>query len=292
MINYNKIILWGHKLHTHTHSYIHFGFYRAFKHLGYDVLWLDEDDDLNIDLSNSLFITEGQVDKNIPLLEDCTYILHNCNGDKYKNIKKKYNMQVITKTSLNTYNFKKLSDYAFYCGDCFTICWATDLLPEEIDININKVKNDEIISKKQLNFIGLPTGPWDDVLIWCINNDIKYTRYGGFGNNIDMDTHIKLIQESIIAPAIQEEWQVENGYIPCRIFKNISYGKMGITNNSFVNELFNNELIYDTDIHKLLDKSLQFNDKNKLIELMIYVRDNHTYINRIYSLFEFLELFI
>ena len=34
-----------------------------------------------------------------------------------------------------------------------------------------------------------------------------------------------LIQESIIAPALQTDWQVEHEYIPCRIFKNISYGK-------------------------------------------------------------------
>ena len=28
---FDKIIIWGHKLHTHTHSYIHYGFYKAFK---------------------------------------------------------------------------------------------------------------------------------------------------------------------------------------------------------------------------------------------------------------------
>jgi len=30
----NKIIIWGHKLHSHTHSYIHSGYYEAFKKLG------------------------------------------------------------------------------------------------------------------------------------------------------------------------------------------------------------------------------------------------------------------
>jgi Lrp/AsnC family transcriptional regulator for asnA, asnC and gidA len=32
-----KVVIWGHKLHSHTHSYIHNGFYIAFKHLGYDI---------------------------------------------------------------------------------------------------------------------------------------------------------------------------------------------------------------------------------------------------------------
>ena len=32
---------------------------------------------------------------------------------------------------------------------------------------------------------------------------------------------MELIQESILAPAIQEPWQVTHGYIPCRVFKNL-----------------------------------------------------------------------
>jgi hypothetical protein len=58
-----KVVLWGHKLHTHTHSYIHFAFHKAFKHLGYDTYWFDNNDDVSgFDFFGSLFITEGQVD--------------------------------------------------------------------------------------------------------------------------------------------------------------------------------------------------------------------------------------
>ena len=83
----NQIIIWGHKLHSHTHSYIHYGFHKAFLYLGYKCLWLDNDDDIdNINFNNSLFITEGQVDENIPLLDNCFYVLHNCNGERYQSI--------------------------------------------------------------------------------------------------------------------------------------------------------------------------------------------------------------
>jgi hypothetical protein len=30
-----QIVIWGHKLHTHTHSYIHNAFFRAFQKMGY-----------------------------------------------------------------------------------------------------------------------------------------------------------------------------------------------------------------------------------------------------------------
>ena len=66
-----------------------------------------------------------------------------------------------------------------------------------------------------------------------------------------IEENVKLIQESILAPAIQTDWQVENGYIPCRIFKNISYGKMGVTNNPTVNKLFNDKIntIYKNNLN-------------------------------------------
>jgi hypothetical protein len=297
---FDRVIIWGHKLHSHTHSYIHNGFYIAFKYLNYDTYWFDNNDisvrdKFNFD--NSLFITEGQVDSNIPINNTCTYILHNCNGEKYKDIDKKFNLQVITKSDLEKYKFNKIDIASYYHSNLLMICWATDLLPEEINKNILKVKNNSIESKDVLNFIGMPLYPWDEVLNWCNNNNITYKSFGGFNNtNVSIEENMKLIQESIIAPAIQEPWQVEHGYIPCRIFKNISYGKMGVTNNKFVNDfIFDDKLIYDTDIHKLMNKAIEFNSspkyKDTLIELMEYVRDNHTYINRVNSILEFLKIY-
>ena len=33
-----QIVIWGHKLHSHTHSYIHNGFYIAFQKMGFTPL--------------------------------------------------------------------------------------------------------------------------------------------------------------------------------------------------------------------------------------------------------------
>jgi hypothetical protein len=68
---------------------------------------------------------------------------------------------------------------------------------------------------------------------------------------------------------------------------------MGITNNPVVNELFNNLLIYDDNLIELIKKSLAFNyvpNKNEvIINLMKYVRDNHTYINRINTIMKYIN---
>jgi len=52
-----QIVIWGHKLHSHTHSYIHNGFYLGFKSLGYPVSWYDDSDDVStLDFSHSLLL--------------------------------------------------------------------------------------------------------------------------------------------------------------------------------------------------------------------------------------------
>ena len=44
----------------------------------------------------SLFLTEGQVDKYIPLNNKNSYIIHNCKVDKYKNLDNVLSIQVYT----------------------------------------------------------------------------------------------------------------------------------------------------------------------------------------------------
>ena len=70
---------------------------------------------------------------------------------------------------------------------------------------------------------------------------------------------------------------------------------MGVTNNPIVNKLFNDKLIYNENIETLLEKSIDY-EKNtnlpekieKIKELMIEVRDKHTYINRCKYILEYI----
>jgi len=300
----NKIVIWGHKLHSHTHSYIHNGFFIGFKHIGFDTYWFDDNDIdkiTNIDFSNSLFITEHQVNKKIPLRNDCLYLTHYVDDGDYKGVPKE-NI-IMLKVSLRDFvemdskdciydelkYGRKFEYYSKIDGyNCLYMYWATDLLPNEIDENISKIDKMEI--KKEINFVGSMTHIWNECKYICNMNDIKFNNYGATfninsNNNISIKDNIKLTKSSIIAPALQDNMQVKKMYIPCRIFKNISYGKMGITNNAKVNELFDNKLIYDDNVFELLKKGIEFeNLSNKyeiIVNLMDNVKNNHTYISRI-----------
>jgi hypothetical protein len=323
-----KVIIWGHKLHDHTHSYIHNGLTIGFKNLGYDTYWFDDEIEnvRKIDFSNSLIISHGSTTNFLPITQDSIYILHNTDLKYIDNtvelIPRKYyceidkgipkeniiNLQVYTKDCINRdKRFKNLL-FHYYLPPPHAIIympWATDLLPSQIDENIKNLEN--IMSKSNLsnpkiNLVGMMTNEWGLVSQYSKKNNIIFNANGSSFNlesdkNKTTEENMRLIQESIIAPAIQTKWQVDHNYIPCRIFKNISYGKMGLTNNPAVNELFNNKLIYNSDINHVLTDGINFeknNDKykfEKIKELMIEVRDNHTYINRVNFILDYLKEF-
>ena len=306
-----QVIIWGHKLHSHTHSYIHNGFFIAFKKLGFKTFYYDDKDDVgNHDFSNSFFITEHQVNKKIPLRQDCLYLTHYVDKGDYLGIPKeniiilKVTLRDFVEGDLNK-NIKYIDlhsgqKYEYYAMDdgykCLYMYWATDLLPEEIDVNIRDI--DKMKPENELNFIGSMTDKWQQICQICNRNGLKFNQLGATFNinsnrNVSIADNMNLIKRSLIAPALQDDDQVNKNYIPCRIFKNISYGKMGITNNKIVNELFDNRLIYDTNLNILFKKSIEFGSNPKkqeiIIGLMEYVRDNHTYINRANTIMKYIN---
>lgn len=296
---FDKVVIWGHKLHSHTHSYIHHAFYRAFQHMGYQAYWFDNNDDIrNIDMSNALFITEGQVDNGIPLRQDARYILHNCNLTKYQSFFKAGHcilLQVYTDDVL-TRPVTKVDDFIYYdlADKCIYMPWATDLLPHEIDAIKKEIPH--MRRNKNIWWVGTIGGgefgninqlePFQKA---CAESRKRFRS----AMHKSVEDTIKDIQHSYMAPAIVGAWQQKVGYIPCRIFKNISYGQMGVTNSRHVYELFKKKIVYNPDTYQLFydaKKRTENMSQAELFELMDFVRDKHTYVNRIETLVSFLNL--
>jgi hypothetical protein len=294
------VVIYGHKLHSHTHSYIHEAFVRAFDYFRYKWYWLDDSKTLQqwgVKLPKKcLFITEGQVDKKIPLIPESYYVLHNCDIKKYSEAGIPDNhiliLQVFTNSCIPHSVPLNDSEFIRFDGKVLYMPWGSDLHPHEIDNNIAKLENISKSYKPVCHFVGMILdNPWKLCQEECKKHKISFSSVGGFSkNNVSLEENMKRVQEAIIAPAFQEPWQVEHGYIPCRIFKNISYGKMGITNNETVQKIFGGKLIYDKNVKTATNKSIEYIKKGEDLELlkslMIEVRDKHTYINRIKDIFE------
>lgn len=158
---FSKVIIWGFPLHTHTHSYIHYGWFKGFKHLGYDTYWFDDKNyPLDFDFNDCLFITEGYASDNIPIVSTSIYFVHIAiQPEKYINKVKRFIeiRYLVDGIKDCNYNYtlhknkcKKISNCTYYEKlydngglakfhnnpqkmeyECIYTCWATDLLPHE-----------------------------------------------------------------------------------------------------------------------------------------------------------------
>jgi hypothetical protein len=289
---FDRVIIWGHPLNSHTHSYIHYGFYHAFKYLGYETHWVDSRSDLSgINFSRCLFITEGQVDTGMPKLKDSYYLLHNSSEKEILEVGGKcLYFQVYTHDapprgeSINKYTIIEDSSPV----RCLYSCWATDLLPHEIDEN--SARND--LENRIVYWVGSNQENLEPFFRECRSNGIEVKIIDPWRSPITFETNRNYVNSSFISPAIQSNWQVSVGYIPCRIFKNISYGHFGYTNSEMVNSIFDNELIYSPNVSELFYKAMEFKNSpihlEKLKYLMNEVKNKHTYLNRIGDILRFL----
>ena len=80
-----------------------------------------------------------------------------------------------------------------------------------------------------------------------------FLRYKKF---VSEDEIASLSREAYMTLSIQGNPQVTGGYVPCRLLKNMSYSVLGISNNLFMANLFDeDEVIIDRDIFTLLNKA-------------------------------------
>lgn len=312
-MTFNKVIVWGHKLGdprlSNTFSFIHDSWNKTFSYLGYETLWLDNNDDIsNINFDNCLFLTEGQVEQNMPVNNTSKYVLHNCNLDKYNSIISNcLNLQVYTKDCL-TRNVQKM-DEPLTCyqpePDNETLqhgcnnrtiyqTWATNLLPHEIDA-VDLIKKTHNVTKhNKLYWVGsICDGEQGNITelqeltLACTKRNISFVHA-----KLPNDKQSQAIQLSKISPAIQGHWQVDKHYVPCRVFKNISFGRMPLTNNKIVSEIFDDKIIYDSNIENLIEEGIKFESSADYSEIMTNlineVKNKHTYINRIDSILKVL----
>jgi hypothetical protein len=315
-----KIIIWGYPLHSHTHSYIHAAFYKTFNHLGYETYWFhDGEYPDNFDWNDCVFWTEGFADKNIPLNKTSTYFVHVCpdpakyiNAGVGKFIDVRYNhlwhkdhvydyslnKDKVTKVGPCCYLQEKknrrvqvLNDYQQYWiedYDKFYVTWATNYLPEEFDFeDIHYPRENKIYFSGNISANGRcenysTFAPFIDE---CNKNGVEFIHNDPFSNPLSEEEVIIRTKKSILGVDIRGPEHIKNGYVPCRVFKSISWGHLGTTNSYEVFKELEGHCLYSPDT------SLMFNDAmNKRLdydyikESMKYVKENHTYVNRIQSI--------
>jgi|GEM_PF-2538030 len=309
---FQRVIIYGHKpkehrkfnivqSKRHTHSYIHEGFFKAFRYLGYDTYWFDDRDNLSGEnLRNSLFFTEDQGQKKIPLIPSSTYILHHTDNEKYRSVNAKilnlcnYVFPLENGISFNYPGSKveKISDMTFYDAENQALYqpWATNLLPFEIkEYDVKEFD----YKQKMINYVG--STKYEDLPVRFKNfksgllaDGVKFKNY----TNVNDSAAQELIGKSRISIDIRAAWHLECGYIPCRIWKSLSYGKYIGSNSALLRQHFGNFIHISENESELYSTTLESYAKNKkstMNEAMLWIKANHTFLNRAQNLLNLID---
>lgn len=298
MVNnsFDKVVVWGLPLHSHTHSYIHDCFFKAFQSMGLETVWVQDTTEKidNSFLNNSLVIATGMDCKTLSVNDSCFYVLHNVDDHRFRQHDNYINLQVYTKdTLLPDRNAQRLSTFTYWQENdrCLYQPWATDLLPEEMIYE--PVPAPEI--SKSVNWVGSVTdGDQGNLQQLQEYAQAMSTRVGlpvHVHRGVDRESMIKLIRSSNQAPAIVAGWQRENLYVPCRLFKNISYGQPTFSNSPVIKEICG-EGFYEEDCAELAVKTSEYlKDRDLDFERSVIdlVRNEHTFVNRCNRILEMID---
>lgn len=292
---FGKIVIWGLKSTKSTFRYIFEAYEDIFKKLEIPYIWCDDS------IINNQFIKKDNlvlgVDiccKQLSFQTDAYYCLMNCeiNHAAKNGAKRWVNLRVFGESGslqigqiLNNYTVYNKQDKILYQP------WATNLLPNEF---YSPVYNKDT---KDIYWIG---SIWNDKnnhgnlneiaeLKKCL---IEYKMNFVHIMDVDTDKAIQYIRKARIAPAIGGKIQALRNILPCRMWKNISYGQMGFSNIPLFQQIFPNCIPSHTSIREAVNFSLSLNEKDyKEItrNQQEIVSSSHTYLNRFETLFMILE---
>lgn len=279
-----RLVIWGLKNVYHTHRHIHKAFYENAEKLGYDVIWIEDD------IKNQKYIKSGDIviasevcgkmipkktvfeDYNLPIRDDVKYCLHNysdifkekLNKNNYINLAVYHNEAGKSDIKIDTLRYFNTNTKTLYQP------WGTDLLFENFKkptFNKNKfvfwigsIWNNE---QNQGNIKQI-----DELKNVLIKNNLRFKQLRFIPDFLN----IFFIRISRIAPAIAGQYQVDINYLPCRMFKNISYGQLGITNVQKFSDILGDEFIInnnqntETIINKVLNLSEEEYKKKVLMQ--------------------------
>jgi hypothetical protein len=267
-----KVTIWGLKNTRHSHRFIHKGFYENFLKLGYDTNWVN-DSPSNEEIKSDIFFVSGMASQHIKFRKNSTYILHNVNLTDsnlnliYKNKIRYLNLQVYTKDA----NGEKMDNSNILYNNATNTLfqpWGTPLLPTEW--LTYSPKNESSVEwwvgavwNNALNQGNVHTLKKYRRLL--LKHNIFLIKRGGSRlklNGVSDSSNSRLIRKSRLGATIVGEWQYNSSYIPCRLFKNLSFGLPPLS-NMLPPESFSDKSGFISDLEELVDFALFETEKKR-----------------------------
>jgi hypothetical protein len=284
---YSNVVIWGLRNKDDTFRYIWRHFYDAFKALSIPVEWVDDDDKYrSLIKKNTLVLGVNVAGQQLPVVKGAYYCLHNFDGfrDLHDQIEATHNirLQVYTNEAEaeGNHSWNQVTWFSKKERKLFQP-WGTSVLPQHFGAL-------PLLSVPIVFWVG---SIWNNKQNQGNIEEIKELKAALRRNNIRFkhmhhvseSTNRKLVRISSMAPAIGGAWQVQNNYMPCRVFKNISYGMPIITNIAKFNTILKTPELISDNIGEIVENyyKMSRSEKNDILHQQQSVVMEHTYITKI-----------
>ncbi len=290
---YKKFVIWGERSpNIDSFRYIMHHYYDTLRKLNIPAIWVDDTkENLQLVESGDLVIAANVTGRNLRLKKNVYYCLHNFDRELYRDINKKFRLV------LQVYN--RDADKGTEKWDPVTRFdrkdkilyqpWGTNLLPWEFMSPVAQEKS---------RFVFWVGSIWDNEqhqgnlgVIKDLKGSLK--KYGIYFVHLRVPDllSIKFMRYSRIAPAFGGLWQAKVNYMPCRVFKNIPYGQLGITNIPKFKELLGDSFLNGNSIEEWVEAAMNlssFEYKEMVLAQQEKIK-SQTYLHKLLNIMTALE---
>lgn len=280
-----KLVVWGGHKDLSSHRWIHKHYHEAARKLGIQSIWVNDYEARNDYIEPGTTVIAIDIDSDhLDFHDDVRYVLHNFDGShpicQMAEPKNLLRMQVWTDAATGVKwdtcrSFDKDGRIVFFP-------WGTNLLAEEfmeptLNVTTNEVVFVGAIWSERSNRGELGNEMAINELKYHLGNmGLKFTHY----THIPDEANIRAVRAARLAPAVAGGWQAANGYLPCRVFKNPSYGVLMFTNVPAVNALFGDATVPGgSNMREMLTNALKLKKKDyeELVRAQQKVAAKYTY---------------
>jgi hypothetical protein len=266
----SKIVIWGLRSDLHSHKFIHRSFFENFQALGLETIWVDDrEQNVSYVKKEDTVLAVDVASKFLPKIKGVKYVLHNISPALLELENKFLNIQVHTNSSSG----ENLGlPYVSWDSDRRILFqpWGVPAQPKYW-LKFNSVQ------KRKEFWIGSiwnnAQNQGNSVFMQGYRSALKRNKISLVQKGTTTRIHpngmseikaMSLVNKSAIGSAVVGNWQKDNGYIPCRLFKNIASGALPISNANF-RELFGeNGGIFESNPELLIEKALSLSNAIKM----------------------------
>jgi hypothetical protein len=270
--------------------------------MGFSTIWLDDVPSSNlVDLKNALVISEDQADENLQASPNASYVLHHSTKRKYHD----EGAEVLNLANFTVAHIRKMRDdvsvlsgleeldeVTYYDSSTRTLYqpWATNLLPTEISSDM--VMTPTRLTK-HIHYIG--TIGHDG-----IRSVMRRVRHQSWKLQLRLKVHSRvddataqaLLCSSRTAFDIRGNHHRNVGYIPCRIWKGLSYGLPMTSNSPLLETVFGDRVKFKAFADDFLESAIEHTvhfEREQIMDNQSWIRSRHTYVNRARRILEVLQ---